>query len=131
MATFEKLAKLAFRERGLFETLFSRIPFVARYLTMFPPFKIPILTQVLQYFVSYLADGRYSAQNIEAALKEVFGVNRTVLDYSHATWTGTKVGLPVATVDSNPSCRVFTNYNGVGERAPDQGRRPTSCECSN
>ncbi|KAH7111317.1 phospholipase [Dendryphion nanum] len=45
-----------------------------------------------------------------------FGIN-----HSHATTTGTRVGLPVATVDEKPSCRIFTNYNGVGERIKNQG----------
>ncbi|KAH7108826.1 phospholipase, partial [Dendryphion nanum] len=37
------------------------------------------------------------------------------------------ISLPVATVDEKPSCRIFTNYNGVGERIREQGwtRRST------
>ncbi|KAH7111354.1 hypothetical protein B0J11DRAFT_598877 [Dendryphion nanum] len=94
--TFEKLAKLAFQRRKVLN--------------------LPFLPRILELLISYLADGIYPPKNIEAALKQVFGANRGFLDYSHATTTGTRVGLPVATVDEKPSCRIFTNYNGVGER---------------
>ncbi len=100
--TFEKLAKLAFQRRKVFN--------------------FPFLPRALELLVSYFADGIYPPENIEAALKQVFGTDRSILDYSDATATGTRVGLPVATVDERPSCRIFTNYNGVGERAKEQGR---------
>jgi hypothetical protein len=99
--TFEKLAKLAFQRRKV-----SNLPFLPR---------------IVELLISYLADGIYPPENIEAALKQVFGANRGILDFSHATTTGTRVGLPVATVDEKPSCRIFTNYNGVGERITEQG----------
>jgi len=77
--------------------------------------------------VSYLADGLYSPDNIEAALKEVFSADKSILDCSYATSIGTRIGLPVATVDQRPSVRIFTNYNGVGERSKDHGMSPCSC----
>jgi hypothetical protein len=98
---FEKLAKLAFQRRKVLN--------------------LPFLPRPLELLISYFADGLYPPENIEAALKQVFGTNRSILDYSHATTTGTRVGLPVATVDEKPSCRIFTNYNGVGERVKEQG----------
>jgi phage tail protein X len=99
--TFEKLAKLAFQRRKVLN--------------------LPFLPRILELLISYLADGIYPPGNIEAALKQVFGANRGILDYSHATTTGIRVGLPVATVDEKPSYRIFTNYNGVGERIREQG----------
>jgi hypothetical protein len=99
--SFEKLAKLAFQRRKVFN--------------------LPFLPRILELLISYFADGLYPPENIEAALKQVFGTDRSILDYSHATATGTRVGLPVATVNEKPSCRIFTNYNGVGERAKEQG----------
>lgn len=99
--TFEKLAKLAFKRR---DTL-----------------NIPVLSRVYEYLASYLADGLYPAENIEVALKKVFGIDKSILDHSHATAIGTKVGLPVATI-RQPSCCIFTNYNGVGDRNQNQGK---------
>ena len=98
--TFEKLAKLAFQQRkGL---------------------KIPILSRIQELIVSYLTDGLYPATNIEAALQEAYGKEKSILDCSYATSIGTKIGLPVATVQGRPSSRLFTNYNGVGKRSPNQ-----------
>ena len=99
--TFEKLAKLAFKPRKVFN--------------------IPFLPNLLEALISYFADGLYPPENIEAALKQAFG-GRSILDYSHATSTGTRIGIPVATVDGKPSRRIFTNYNGVGEREKDRGK---------
>lgn len=91
--TFEKLAKLAFKRRKFLD--------------------IPLLSRVQEFVVSYLFDGIYPAKNIESALKEVFGIDNSILDCSHATSIGTRVGVPVATI-CEPSCCIFTNYNGVG-----------------
>ena len=82
---------------------------------------IPLLSRLRGLLESYLTDGLYAAGNIEAALKEVFGAQESILDYSYATKTGTRIGLPVATVHERPSCRVFTNYNGVGTQERNQG----------
>lgn len=96
---FEKLAKLAFQRRKVLN--------------------IPFLKRTLEFLMAYFADGLYPPENIEAALKQVFGT-KSVLNYSHATSTGTLVGLPAATVHDKPSCHIFTNYNGVGERGKHQ-----------
>lgn len=101
--TFEKLAKLAFKRRKVLD--------------------IPFLSRTYEILKSYLADGIYPAENIEAALKEVFGTDRSILDSSHATSIGTRVGLPVATI-RDPACCIFTNYNGVGSREEDQRKSP-------
>lgn len=94
---FERLAKVAFTPRKVS--------------------KIPIFRNLIELIISYFANGLYAPENIEAALKQVFGINRSILDISYATTTGTRIGLPVATISSTPSRRIFTNYNGVGERA--------------
>ena len=99
---FEKLAKRAFKRRRVLG--------------------IPFFSRIQEVLLSYFADGLYPAKNIEAALKEVFGVERSILDSSYATSTGTKIGLPVATIQEKPSCRIFTNYNGIGVRDQDQGK---------
>jgi len=97
LQNFERLAKLAFtgwRDLG--------IPFIS-------------------WLLSFLFDGRYPAEHIEAAVKEAFGDHR-ILDNSYATSIGARVALLVATV-REPSCYLFTNYNGVGARDDDQGNR--------
>ncbi|ORY19077.1 hypothetical protein BCR34DRAFT_582625 [Clohesyomyces aquaticus] len=40
----------------------------------------------------------YAPKNIKAALKQVFRNNKSILDVSHVTTTGTRVGLPIATI---------------------------------
>src|SRR3954463_2469374 len=90
---FEKMATLAFKRRaGL---------------------SIPLLSRVYEVLVSYINDGLYSVENMETALKEIFDPDKSILDCSYATSTGTRVALPVATVSKYPSCRIFTNYNGA------------------
>ncbi|KAE9969413.1 hypothetical protein EG328_006861 [Venturia inaequalis] len=101
--TFERLAKVAFTPRTVS--------------------KIPIFRNFIELLISYFADGLYAPKNIESALKQVFGDDRSILDVSHATTTGTRVGLPVATVGGTPSRRIFTNYNGVGDRVEGQEER--------
>lgn len=81
---------------------------------------IPFLSRLQELLGSYFNDSLYGAGNIEAALKEVFGTEGSILDYSYATSTGTRIGLPVATVHERPSCRIFTNYNGVGTQERNQ-----------
>ena len=100
--TFEKLAKLTFKRRKVLD--------------------IPFLSRIQEVLISYFADGLYPAKNIEAALKEIFGAERSILDSSYAASIGTKIGLPVATVQKKPSCRIFTNYNGIGVRDQDEGK---------
>jgi hypothetical protein len=72
--------------------------------------------------VSYFADGLYPPEHIEAALKEAFGNERAISDVSHATASGTIVGLPAATVSKRPRSRIFTNYNGIGDREEALGK---------
>jgi len=93
--SFEQLAKLAFQSR--------------------PSPRIPILSPIANFLVSFFADGRYSPDNLEAALQDTFGHDRSILDCSRATAIGTRIGLPVTTI-RDVSTYVFTNYNGVGAR---------------
>lgn len=87
---------------------------------------LPGLFRFLDMIVSYFADGLYPPDYIEAALKEVFGNERALLDVSHATASGTLVGLPAATVSKRPRSRIFTNYNGIGEREKALGKPATA-----
>lgn len=81
---------------------------------------IPVLSHCVKAVLAYLNDGLYPASNINTALRN-WMKEKGLLDCSHATTTGTKVGIPVATVSRLPSFCFFTNYNGVGERDKEQG----------
>lgn len=100
--SFERLAKLAFQPR--------------------PSLMIPMISPLVDFLVSFFADARYSADNLEAALQATFGRDRSILDCSRATTSGTRIGLPVTTIRDLSTC-VFTNYNGVGTRAPGCGKK--------
>ncbi|KAF1974496.1 FabD/lysophospholipase-like protein, partial [Bimuria novae-zelandiae CBS 107.79] len=82
-------------------------------------FHIPPISRIVEIALSYFTDGLYPARNVDTVLKD-WVTNKNILDCSYATSTGTKIGLPVATVSNHPSYRFFTNYNGVGERDDDQ-----------
>ena len=107
MDMFERLAIFAFEPRFFFK------------FPMFPR----ALNLSLSIFFSYIFDGRYSADNLEAALQEVFGNNRSLIDFSRATAAGTRVGLPVTTIQDTSTC-IFTNYNGTGKRPERCGNIP-------
>ena len=119
---FTKLADLAFKPRQVFIPIISKIlsPILSR--IHFLP-RIRLLSSICVLLKAFRADSLYPAENIEAALQAVFGKEKTILDYSHATSIGARVGLPVATIREPSSC-IFTNYNGVGTRGADQGTSP-------
>lgn len=83
---------------------------------------IPFLSRAFELTASCLANELYSAKNLEAVLKNTFGADKHILEPSYATSTGTRVGLPVATVSRLPSYRIFTNYNGIGRRSYEMSR---------
>jgi hypothetical protein len=73
--------------------------------------------------MSYLADGVYPVDNIESALREVFGSEKGILDYSYTTSIGPGIGLPVTIIRDTLLCN-FTNYNEVGNRKQNCGNLP-------
>jgi hypothetical protein len=101
---FERLARVAFQPR--------------------PSSGIPIISKFLDFLISFFSDARYPADNLEAALQDAFGRDRSILDCSKATAAGTRVGLPVTTIRDTSTC-IFTNYNGVGMRPRGSGRMLT------
>uniref|UniRef100_L7ITF8 PNPLA domain-containing protein n=1 Tax=Pyricularia oryzae (strain P131) TaxID=1143193 RepID=L7ITF8_PYRO1 len=87
---------------------------------------VSLLGQLAALLVSYFDDGLYSSQQIESVLKHIFGADKGVLDVSSATANGNFVGLPVATVDEEPMCRIFTNRNGAYQNNR-HAKKPTKC----
>ena len=79
-------------------------------------FNIPFFSRAFELAMSYFADGLYLARNIKSVLKEVCGIDKSILDYLYAISIGIMLGFPIATVSNYPSYRIFTNYNGVGTR---------------
>lgn len=73
----------------------------------------PFLSELLQFLVSYFADGKYLSTRIEVAFKYIFSEHLTMFDCSHVSTTGAKI---VVFVTSITRCRLFlyTNYQGKG-----------------
>lgn len=111
---FEKMAEKVFKRREVLQ-IALQLPLLGRVVL-----GIPILRRLVDLAVSYISDGIYSPENIEAALKEAFGTEKSILDCSYAASIGTKLGMLVATVSRHPSCRIFANYNRA--RAPDESQ---------
>jgi hypothetical protein len=51
---------------------------------------------------------------LKAALLEVFGSNKSILECSSATSLGIKMGIVASII--KPELFLFTNYNGLGVR---------------
>lgn len=90
---------------------------------------IPFLAWIAKALRLYRRDGIYKAESIESVLKFVLGGKQTMLDISYATEVGAKLCVLVATVLKQPSYRVFTNYNGVGQRGEKQGKSDSHRIC--
>ena len=67
----------------------------------------------------WLADGYYNVTALEDCLKETFGTQQRMLDFSDVT-SGTKVAVTASNI-SDASTYVFSNYNGTGTRHSDCG----------
>ena len=117
---FTKLADLAFKPRQVFILIISNI--LSPILSCIPNLScICLIPSICVLLKAFWADSLYLAENIKAVLQAVFGKEKTILDYLHATSIGTWVGLPVATICKLSSC-IFTNYNSVRTWGLDQGK---------
>ncbi|TGO90888.1 hypothetical protein BPOR_0047g00110 [Botrytis porri] len=97
---------------------FAKFTFQPRLISKIPAFipGIPGFSVLASFLISYFADGCYSAEHLEAILQEEFGRERSILDCSNATATGTRIGIPVTTIQDTSTC-IFTNYNAIGTRS--------------
>ncbi|KAH8587298.1 hypothetical protein B0O99DRAFT_527023 [Bisporella sp. PMI_857] len=77
-------------------------------------FELHLLSSYLAILISLFTDGIYPTQNLDAALQEVYGSDKTILDCSSATAMGIKIGVVASTMKPEPF--LFTNYNGLGDR---------------
>lgn len=67
----------------------------------------------------WLRDGYYNVRALEAFLKEYFGFERRMFDYSEGT-SDTKIAVTATTI-SDASAYLFSSYNGSGARSKDCG----------
>ena len=81
-----------------------------------------ILRRLRSALKCWIADGCYEVGDLEATLRLQFGDHRKVFDYTHYL-ANTKVAV-TATLVSDASPVIFSNYNGAGFRSEDCGTLP-------
>ncbi|KAL0929611.1 uncharacterized protein CTRU02_215510 [Colletotrichum truncatum] len=113
IASFESLASQAFTPRHL-----PAVPVVRPLLELV--MCLPLVPTFVRLAALVLLDSRYPSRHIEKALRSVFGLDKSIVDYSAANAMGTMVGMTTATIQDASAC-VFTNYNGVGVRDDNRG----------
>ncbi|GKT61251.1 hypothetical protein ColTof3_08590 [Colletotrichum tofieldiae] len=111
IARFESLSNQAFTPRGV-----PSIPIIGSFVRLM--MQVPFVATVVRAAALLLFDSRYPSRHIEQALRDMFGSERSIADYSAADTMGAMVGMTVATVQDASAC-IFTNYNGVGHRGED------------
>ncbi|GKT68914.1 patatin family protein [Colletotrichum tofieldiae] len=116
IARFESLSNQAFTPRGV-----PSIPIIGSFVRLM--MQVPFVATVVRAAALLLFDSRYPSRHIEQALRDMFGSERSIADYSAADTMGAMVGMTVATVQDASAC-IFTNYNGVGHRGEDHGSLP-------
>lgn len=67
-----------------------------------------------------LFDRKYPASGLEKLLEDVYGADRTMIDCLGPSEAGMYVGVTLANAWDG-SISLATNYNGVGQRACEQG----------
>ena len=77
--------------------------------------KIPILSYIEALAALVFTNSLYLVENIKAPLKQIFSIEKGILDYLYTTTIEIKTGFPIATVYNYPLYYPFTNYNRVGE----------------
>lgn len=68
----------------------------------------------------WFLDGCYDVENLEASLKEHFGIHQRMFGYTEHSLK-TKVAVTATTI-SDASPYLFSSYNGVGERKENCGK---------
>lgn len=104
---FELSSKIAFDRRRtfkIFQSIFGDIPGIST---------------IVQFLLSMLSDSKYSADNLEMILQDVYGQYKSLSGSTKAVEMGTMLGVTLTSA-SDTSTYIATNYNGVGHR-PGQG----------
>ncbi|TDZ40328.1 Phospholipase A I [Colletotrichum trifolii] len=116
IARFESFSNHAFTPRGV-----PSIPIISSFVRLL--MQVPVFATVVRAAAVLLFDSRYQSHHIEQALRDMFGSDKSIADYSAADEMGVMVGMTVATVQDASAC-IFTNYNGAGQRGGDRGSLP-------
>ena len=92
-------------------------PKIAEYIfQQWNAFNIPFFSYIFKLAISYFANGLYLAQNIKSILKEVYSIDKSILNCLYAISIETMLGFPIAIVSNYLLYWIFTNYNRVGTR---------------
>ena len=76
--------------------------------------------QQIRYLLKcWLSDGCYDVRGLENSLKEYFGTEQRMFDYT-GNPSDVKVGVTATTI-SDASAYLFSNYNGSSVRSSDCG----------
>lgn len=115
LPTFETLAARSFGQAAPSDRTTRLAAALRSMSSVLPQRARQLATQAsaLLSLLTWLRTGaRYSSAPIEASLKQVFGEARSMLDVGPAAESGTRVVIPVATVDGE--CELLTNYSTDG-----------------
>lgn len=103
---FEASSKIAFEKRPSARVLASVLG------------GVPCVVPIVQFVASLVVDCKYLADNLEATLRDTYGVDRSIVDSGEATRAGAFVGVTLTSTD-NTSTFVVTNFNGAGSCCDD------------
>lgn len=83
-----------------------------------------LMPRIRDYLNCWIADGKYSGDQVDAFFRDIFGSTQSMIDWQGHQLSGTKVAVTAAsTLDS--SCVLLTNYNNELTRPPDMGKQYT------
>lgn len=98
---FESLSQVAFEKRPSARAVASVLG------------GVPCVVRIVQFVASLAVDCKYPADHLEAALRDTFGIDRSIVDSNEAARAGVFVGVTLTSTDDT-STFVVTNYNGAG-----------------
>ncbi|KAI5465163.1 hypothetical protein BGZ63DRAFT_350184 [Mariannaea sp. PMI_226] len=81
---------------------------------------LPFVSNMLDFLVSLVADGKYSSKQLEMMQRDVYGPKRSIMDSHEASRMGAMVAVTLTTTHDT-STFIATNYNGIGNRDPGCG----------
>lgn len=82
--------------------------------------------QLWNVLIWWLSDGMYNVSLLESALKESFGANQRIFDSISSCRV--RVGV-TATIISDATPFIFSNYNGMGKRVRSCGKLFRNYRC--
>ena len=71
---------------------------------------------------TWAKDGMYDSAEFEEALTGYFGCDTMLLENHAEALSGTKIAITATTTGKTARSRIFTNYDGAGERDDRSGK---------